>query len=73
MEKIPDKLVRTIIELIKWRDSTKYRRKAMAIQRVINRKLLWAEKHDLRQSLYMFCVGNRYDLYGKNWGKNWGR
>nr|DAM11946.1 MAG TPA: hypothetical protein [Caudoviricetes sp.] len=72
MEKIPDKLVRTIIELIKWRDSTKYRRKAMAIQRVINRKLLWAKEHGMKRSLYMHLYGEGYarDLYGRNWGRH---
>lgn len=73
MKKIPDRLAQTIIELIQWRDNTKYRRKAMAIQRVIDRKIAWAKEHDLKQPLYMYCVGNGYDLYGKNWGRKWGR
>ena len=41
----------------------------MAIQRVINRKIAWAEKHDMKLSLYMYCAGNGYDLYGKKWGR----
>lgn len=73
MKKIPNEFAQAIIELIEWRDSTKFRRKAMAIQRVINRKVMWAHEHNLKQPLYMFCVGNRYDLYGKNWGRKWGR
>lgn len=69
MKKIPDGLEQAIIEMIEWRDSTKFRRKAMAIQRVINRKLMWAHEHDMKLSLYMYCVGNGYDLYGKKWGR----
>ena len=45
----------------------------MAIQRVIDRKVMWAHEHDMKLSLYMYCAGNRYDLYGKNWGRKWGR
>ena len=75
MKKIPDGLEQAIIELIEWRDSTKFRRKAMAIQRVINRKLTWAEEHGLKQPLYMHLYGAGYarDLYGRNWGRKWGR
>ena len=58
-----------ITELIKWRDSTKNRRKAMAIQRVIDRKIMWAQEHDMKLSLYMYCAGNGCDLYGKEWGR----
>lgn len=32
MKKIPNEFAQAIIELIEWRDSTKFRRKAMAIQ-----------------------------------------
>lgn len=67
--KVPAEFAQAIIELIQWRDSTKLRRKAMAIQRVVDRKITWAKKHDMGQSLYMYCVGNGYDLYGKNWGR----
>lgn len=73
IKKIPSEFAQAIIELIQWRDNTKLRRKAMAIQRVIDRKVMWADEHDLEQPLYMYCVGNRYDLYGKNWGRKWGR
>lgn len=75
MKKIPDGLEQAIIELIDWRDSTKFRRKAMAIQRVINRKLMWAEEHGLKQPLYMhlYGAGCARDLYGRNWGRKWGR
>ena len=61
-----DEFAQSIIELIQWRDNTKLRKKAMAIQRVIDRKIMWAHEHGLKQSLYMYCVGNGYDLYGKN-------
>lgn len=71
--KVPTEFTWVVTELIKWRDNTNNKRKAMAIQRVIDRKVMWAEKHDLRQLLYMFYVGNRYDLHGKNWGRKWGR
>ena len=37
-----------IIELIKWRDDTKDRRKARAIQRVIDRKVIWAHEHNMK-------------------------
>lgn len=73
IKKIPSEFAQAIIELIQWRDNTKLRRKAMAIQRVIDRKIMWADEHDLKQPLYMYCAGNRYDLYGKNWGRKWGR
>lgn len=71
MKKIPNEFAQAIVELIQWRDNTKFRRKAMAIQRVINRKVMWAEKHDLKQPLYMYlyCAGYGRDLYGKNWGR----
>lgn len=69
MKKIPNKLMWPIIELIKWRDDTKDRRKAMAIQRVIDRKIMWTHEHNMKLSLYMYCVGNGYDLYGRKWGK----
>ena len=69
MKKIPNEFAQAIIELIEWRDSTKFRRKAMAIQRVINRKVMWAHEHNLKQPLYMYlyCAGYGRDLYGKNW------
>ena len=75
IKKIPDEFAQAIIELIQWRDNTKLRRKAMAIQRVIDRKLMWAEEHGLKQPLYMHLYGAGYahDLYGKNWGRKWGR
>lgn len=73
IKKIPNEFAQVITELIQWRDNTKLRKKAMATQRVIDRKIMWADEHDLKQSLYMYCVGNRYDLYGKNWGRKWGR
>lgn len=75
IKKIPTEFTWTITELIKWRDSTKNKRKAMAIQRVIDRKIMWAEKHGLKQPLYMYlyCAGYGRDLYGKNWGRKWGR
>lgn len=73
IKKIPDEFSWAVVQLIKWRDSVKDRRKAMAIQRVIDRKVMWADEHDLKQPLYMYCVGNRYDLYGKNWGRKWGQ
>lgn len=41
----------------------------MAIQRVIDRKMQWVKEHHMGQSLYMYCVGCGYDLYGKNWGR----
>ena len=66
-KKIPDELIHPIIELIKWRDGTKDKRKARAIQRVIDRKIMWAHEHNMKLSLYMYCVGNGYDLYGKEW------
>ena len=56
IKKIPSEFAQAIIELIQWRDSTKFRRKAMAIQRVIDRKVMWAEEHDLRQSLYTYSA-----------------
>ena len=62
MKKIPDGLEQAIIEMIEWRDSTKFRRKAMAIQRVIDRKVMWVQKHDMKLSLYAYCVENRYDI-----------
>ena len=69
MKKIPSKFMWSIIELIKWRDDTKDRRKATAIQRVIDRKAMWAHEHNMKLSLYMYCAGNGYDLYGRKWGK----
>ena len=69
MKKIPSKFIWPIVELIKWRDDTKDRRKATAIQRVIDRKVMWAHEHNMKLSLYMYCVGNGYDLYGMKWGK----
>ena len=73
IKKIPSEFAQAIIELIQWRDNTKDRRKAMAIQRVIDHKVMWAHEYDMKLSLYMYCVGNGYDLYGKNWGRKWGR
>lgn len=73
IKKIPNEFTQAIIELIQWRDDTELRRKAMAIQRVIDRKVMWAHEHDMKLSLYMYCVGMGYDLYGKNWGRKWGR
>lgn len=67
--KVPSDFSWAVVQLIKWRDSVKDRRKATAIQRVIDKKVQWARDHHMNQSLYMFCVGNGYDLYGKNWGK----
>ena len=67
--KIPTEFTWLVAELIKWRDNTKDRRKAMAIQRVIDRKIMWAHEHDMKLSLYMYCAGNGYDLYGKKWGR----
>lgn len=69
IKKIPSEFEWAVTELIKWRDSTKSRRKAMAIQRVIDRKVMWAHEHDMKLSLYMYCVGNGYDLYGKEWNR----
>lgn len=69
IKKIPTEFGWAVIELIKWRDNTKDRRKARAIQRVINRKVMWAHEHDMKLSLYMYCAGNGYDLYGKKWGR----
>lgn len=69
MKKIPSKFMWPIIELIKWRDDTKDRRKARAIQRVIDRKAMWTHEHNMKLSLYMYCAGNGYDLYGRKWGK----
>ena len=66
-KKIPDKLIRPIVELIEWRDDTKDKRKARALQRVIDRQIMWAHEHDMKLSLYMYCVGHGYDLYGKEW------
>ena len=68
-KKIPDELIRLIVELIEWRDDTKDKRKARAIQRVIDRKIMWAHEHNMKLSLYMYCAGNGYDLYGRKWGK----
>jgi hypothetical protein len=68
--KVPDDFSWAVVQLIKWRDSVKDRRKAAAIQRVIDKKIQWARDHHMNQSLYMFCVGNGYDLYGKNWGND---
>ena len=69
IKKIPSELEWAITALIKWRDNTKERRKARAIQRVIDRKVMWAREHDMKLSLYMYCVGNGYDLYGKEWNR----
>lgn len=30
---------------------------------------MWAQEHDMELSLYMYCAGNGYDLYGKKWGR----
>lgn len=73
IKKMPSEFEQVIVELIQWRDDTKLRRKAMAIQRVIDRKVMWAHEHDMKLSLYMYCAENRYDLHGKNWGRKWGR
>lgn len=67
--KVPAEFALAITALIKWRDSTKYRRKAMAIQRAIDRKIRWADEHSMKMSLYIYCAGHGYDLYGKSWGK----
>lgn len=73
IKKIPSEFAQAIIELIQWRGNTKSRRKAMAIQRVIDRKAMWAHEHDMKLSmklsLYAYCVGMGYDLYGKGWGR----
>ena len=69
IKKIPDEFAQAIIELIQWRDNTKLRKKAMAIQRVIDRKMQWAKEHHMGQSLHMYCVGCGYDLYGRKWGR----
>lgn len=69
IKKIPDEFAQAIIELIQWRNNTKLRRKAMAIQRVIDRKVMWVHEHGMKLSLYAYCVENRYDLYGKKWGR----
>ena len=69
IKKIPNEFAQAITELIQWRDNTKLRKKAMAIQRVIDRKMQWVKEHHMGQSLYMYCVGCGYDLYGKNWGR----
>ena len=71
--KVPGDFSWAVVQLTKWRDSVKDRRKAAAIQRVIDKKIQWARDRHMNQSLYMFCVGNGYDLYGKNWGRKWGR
>lgn len=67
--KVPGDFSWAVVQLIKWRDSVKDRRKAMAIQRVIDRKMQWAKEHHMNQSLHMYCVGCGYDLYGKKWGR----
>lgn len=69
IKKIPSEFAQAIVGLIKWRDNTRFRRKAMAIQRVIDRKVMWAHEHDMKLSLYMYCAGNGYDLYGRKWGR----
>lgn len=63
-KKIPSEFTHTVIELIKWRDDTKDKKKARAIQRVIDRKIMWAHEHGIKLSLYMYCAGHGYDLYG---------
>ena len=67
--KVPTEFVLAVTALIKWRDNTKYRRKAMAIQRAIDRKIRWADEYNMKMSLYMYSAGHGYDLYGKGWGK----
>lgn len=67
--KVPGDFAWAVVQLIKWRDEVKDRRRAMAIQRVIDKKIQWAREHDMNQSLYMYCVGTGHDLYGKNWGR----
>lgn len=69
IKKPPQSFEIAIVKLIKWRDSVKERRKAMAIQRVINKRINYAEEHGMMQGLYMFCVGCGFDLYGKKWGR----
>lgn len=69
MNNVSSKFAWAVIELIKWRDSVKDKRKAMAIQRVIDRKVMWAHEHGMKSSLYMYCIGNGYDLYGREWGR----
>ena len=43
-KKIPDKFIYPVIELIKWRDDTNNRRKARAIQRVIDHRVMWGAR-----------------------------